>query len=76
MAKHQPKIDYQSYVVKKEMDDYWRAEEKVQLILFGLTGKLPVTTLARALGLSRQRIHFIKKAAAFETVPHYAHKQK
>ncbi len=52
MAKSTPQIDYQSYVVKKEMDDYWRAEEKVQIILFGLTGKLPVTTLCKLNGVT------------------------
>jgi transposase len=46
MSKQQP-IDYQSYVVKRNLEDYWRAEEKVQLILNGLTGKVPVTTLCK-----------------------------
>ena len=40
-------VDYSSYVVKKGLDDYWRAEEKVELILNGMTGKVPVTTLCR-----------------------------
>ena len=46
MSKQQT-IDYQSYVVKRNLEDYWRAEEKVQLILNGMTGKIPVTTLCK-----------------------------
>ena len=46
MAKSPP-IDYQSYVVKRQLEDYWRAEEKVQLVLNGMTGKVPVTTLCK-----------------------------
>jgi putative transposase len=30
MAKSQPTIDYQSYVIKRQLEDYWRADEKVQ----------------------------------------------
>lgn len=33
MAKSQPMTDYQSYVIKRQVEDYWRADEKVQLIL-------------------------------------------
>lgn len=40
-------VDYSSYVVKKSLEEYWRAEEKVELILNGMTGKVPVTTLCR-----------------------------
>ena len=47
MAKGQPTIDYQSYVVKKQLDDYWKADEKVQLVLNGMHGKIPVTTLCK-----------------------------
>jgi len=47
MAKTSAQIDYQSYVVKRNLEDYWRAEEKVQLILNGMTGKVPVTTLCK-----------------------------
>lgn len=47
MAKGQPTIDYQSYVIKRQLEDYWRAEDKVQLVLNGMHGKIPVTTLCK-----------------------------
>jgi hypothetical protein len=47
MAKSQPTIDYQSYVIKRQLEDYWRADEKVQLIINGMHGKIPVTTLCK-----------------------------
>ena len=40
-------VDYSSYVVRRHVEDYWRAEEKVELILVGMTGKVPVTTLCK-----------------------------
>jgi len=47
VAKTKPEIDYQSFVVKRNLEDYWRADEKVQLVLNGMTGKIPVTTLCK-----------------------------
>lgn len=47
MAKGQPTIDYQSYLIKRQLEDYWRADEKVQLIINGMHGKIPVTTLCK-----------------------------
>lgn len=47
MAKGLPTIDYQSYVIKRQLEDYWRADEKVQLIINGMHGKIPVTTLCK-----------------------------
>ncbi len=48
MAKGQAtSIDYQSYVVKRQLEEYWRADEKVQLVLNGMHGKIPVTTLCK-----------------------------
>lgn len=47
MAKGQPTPDYQSYVIKRQLEDYWRADEKVQLVLNGMHGKIPVTTLCK-----------------------------
>lgn len=48
LAKSIPdKINYESYIVKRNLEDYWRAEEKVQLVLNGMTGKIPVTTLCK-----------------------------
>lgn len=40
-------LDFEKYVVKRNLEDYWRAEEKVQLVLNGLTGRIPVTTLCK-----------------------------
>ena len=40
-------VNYSSYVVRKSLEEYWRAEEKVELILNGMTGKIPVTTLCK-----------------------------
>ena len=39
--------DYSSYIVRRNLEDYWRAEEKVELIVIGMTGKIPVTTLCK-----------------------------
>lgn len=40
-------VDFSSFVVRKSLEEYWRAEEKVELILNGMTGKIPVTTLCK-----------------------------
>ncbi len=38
MAKARPEeIDYEKYVIKKSVEEYWRAEEKVQLVVTGNT---------------------------------------
>jgi len=49
MAKDKPSgvTDYSNYVVRRNVEDYWRAEEKVELIVIGMTGKIPVTTLCK-----------------------------
>ena len=39
--------NFERYVVRKAVDEYWRAEEKVQLVLVGLSNQLPVTTLCK-----------------------------
>jgi transposase-like protein len=41
------KVDYEKYVVRKALSEYWRSDEKVELILMGMTGKIPVTTLCK-----------------------------
>lgn len=41
------KMDYEKYVVRKALSEYWRADEKVELVLMGFTGKVPVTTLCK-----------------------------
>ena len=43
--KEQEKIE--RYIVRKTVDEYWRAEEKVQLVLLGLSNQVPVTTLCK-----------------------------
>jgi transposase-like protein len=39
--------NFERFVVRKAVDDYWRAEEKVQLVLIGLSNQIPVTTLCK-----------------------------
>ena len=43
----QEQIDYEKYVVKRSLEEYWRAEEKVQLVLNGMSGRIPVTILCK-----------------------------
>ena len=33
------KIDYEKYVARKALSEYWRAEEKVELMMLGMTGR-------------------------------------
>lgn len=40
-------IDYESFVVRKAVGDYWRAEEKIELLTMGMSGRIPVTTLCK-----------------------------
>lgn len=40
-------IDYEKYVVRRNLEDYWRAEEKVTLIVTGMGSKIPITTLCK-----------------------------
>lgn len=49
MEKNQEVTDqnFERYVVRKAVDDYWRAEENVQLVLVGLSNQIPVTTLCK-----------------------------
>ena len=47
MAKGQTTTDYGSYVVKRNLEEYWRAEEKIELVMNGMHGKIPVTTLCK-----------------------------
>jgi len=46
MAKTDEK-QYQQYVVQRSNDIYWRVEEKVQLVLIGLSKQVPITILCR-----------------------------
>ena len=47
MAKKRPDVDYEQYVIRKSMDDYWRADEKAQLVIAGMSCKIPITTLCK-----------------------------
>lgn len=40
-------VDFEKYVVRKSLEDQWRAEEKAQLIVVGMASKIPVTTLCK-----------------------------
>lgn len=40
-------VDFEKYVVRKSIEDYWRAEEKAQLVIVGMASKIPVTTLCK-----------------------------
>jgi transposase-like protein len=46
-AEGSKEVSYESYVVRRNLEDYWRADEKVELIMAGMTGKIPVTTLCK-----------------------------
>lgn len=41
------KVDYEKYVVRRALSEYWRAEDKVEIVLMGMAGKIPVTTLCK-----------------------------
>jgi transposase-like protein len=41
------KIDYEKFVVRKALAEYWRAEEKVEIVMMGMTGRIPVTMLCK-----------------------------
>lgn len=50
-------IDYEKYVVRRNLEDYWRAEEKVQLMLIGMSSKIPVTTLCKINNVSPSQFY-------------------
>ena len=39
--------NYDRYIIRKTVDEYWRAEEKVQLVLVGISNQIPITTLCK-----------------------------
>ncbi len=41
------KIDYEKYVVRKALSEYWHAEENVEIVLMGMGNRLPVTMLCK-----------------------------
>ncbi len=51
-GKESPGTDYERHVIRRSLEDYWRAEEKVQLVLTGLTGHIPVTELCKLNGVT------------------------
>lgn len=40
-------INYEKFVVGKSLEDYWRADEKVQMVLLGLSNQIPIATLCK-----------------------------
>lgn len=44
---NQEKVDYEKFVVRKALSEYWRADEKVELVMMGMGCKLPVTMLCK-----------------------------
>lgn len=41
------KMDYEKFVVRKALAEYWRAEEKLDLVMTGMTNRIPVTMLCK-----------------------------
>ncbi len=41
------KVDYEKFVVRKALAEYWRADEKVEIVMMGLTNRIPVTMLCK-----------------------------
>ena len=39
--------DYKQYIVQRASNTYWSMEEKVQMVLIGLSKQIPITTLCR-----------------------------
>ncbi len=44
--------NFERFVIRKVVDDYWRAEEKVQFVLVGLSNEIPVATLCKLNNIS------------------------
>ena len=40
-------INYEKFVINKSLEEYWRAEEKVQLVMLGLSNQIPIATLCK-----------------------------
>lgn len=41
------KIDYEKFVVRKTLSEYWRADEKVEIVMMGMANRIPVTMLCK-----------------------------
>ena len=46
------KVDYEKFVVRKALAEYWRADEKVEIVMMGMTNRIPVTMLCKLNNLS------------------------
>jgi len=52
-----PEVDYEKYIVRRSVEDYWRAEEKVELILTAMAARIPVTTLCKLNNVSPSQFY-------------------
>lgn len=50
-------VSYERFVVRRYLEEYWRADEKVQLVLLGLSNQIPVTTLCKLNNLSPSQFY-------------------
>lgn len=50
--KNTEETNYEKFVINKSLEDYWRADEKVGLVLLGLSNQIPVATLCKLNNLS------------------------
>ena len=50
-------IDYEKYVVRKNIEDYWRNEEKTQLIITAMSSRIPITTLCKLNNVSPSQFY-------------------
>lgn len=40
-------VNYEKFVINKSLEEYWRADEKMQLVLLGLSNQIAVATLCK-----------------------------
>ena len=45
--KEAPVMNYEKFVVRKSLEEYWRADEKAELVLLGLSNQIPIATLCK-----------------------------
>lgn len=43
--------DYQ-YIIKRNIESYWRGREKAELVIMGLSKQIPISTLCKINGVS------------------------
>ena len=57
-AKERPEeVDYEKYVIRRNLADYWRTEEKTQLILTAMSSRIPITTLCKLNNVSPSQFY-------------------